>query len=176
MSNRDWEKELAMIDRQLASLSDEELAARKEQAASTGGASPGPKGVAPAARPQPAPASGVAAPGFPTSTAPGTGWRARLAVNGKLLVALAAGVGILFWPWGWRCGSDLVLFLAAVAGVTLAGIWAARSTWHHRAGKRHVLALLVVLWGITLAAWQVLPRAGLVVPRYVTVPAEWGCG
>ena len=157
-----------MIDRQLASISDEELTAQKEPAPPQG--APTAKGVAPAARPQAAPVATPAAP------APGTGWRARLAVNGKLLLAIVAGVGIVFWPWGWRCGSDLVVFMAAVAGVTLSGVWAARSTWHHRAGKRHVLALLVVLWGLTLTAWQVLPRAGLVVPNYMNVPAVWGCG
>ncbi|HEY0970610.1 MAG TPA: hypothetical protein VGE02_06505 [Gemmatimonadales bacterium] len=176
MSNRDWEKELAMIDRQLSSLSDEELAAQKD-AASPQGAPPAARAAAPAGRPSTASAAspGVA-PVAPVAPAPGTGWRARLAVNGKLLLALAAGVGIVFWPWGWRCGSDLVVFMAAVAGVTLSGIWAARSTWYHRAGKRHVLALLVVLWGLTLTAWQILPRAGLVVPNYMNVPAVWGCG
>ncbi len=186
MSDRDWEKELAMIDRQLASISDEELAARSEAAPATppAGDASRPKGAAPSTRPQATPVAvpgSVVRPGAPSQAgvggAPPAGWRARLAVNGKLLVALAAGVGILFWPWGWRCGSDLVVFMAAVAGVTLSGVWAARSTWHHRAGKRHALALLVVLWGITLAAWQILPRAGVVVPTpNLAVPSVWSCG
>ena len=155
-----------MIDKQLASISDEQLAATPEPAAAAPAAPAAPAALAgrPAA-PRSAPGA-AAAPAMvppPGAVAP-RGWRAHLALNGKLLLSLAAAVGIVFWPYGYRCGSDLAVYFGAVTGVTALGLWAARSTWFHRAGKRHVLALLVVGWGLGLAAWQVLPRAGYALP------------
>jgi hypothetical protein len=181
MSNRDWDKELAMIDKQLASISDEQLLATPEAAATPPRA--GAPTAAPVAPPSARPAAGPAAAGAaaaapalipPPGTAAPVGWRTRLALNGKLGLAVAASVGIVFWPYAYRCGADLAIYLAAVAGVTLLGLWAARSTWHHRAGKRHALALLVVGWGISLAAWQALPRMGHAMPT-MERPGIWAC-
>ena len=173
MSNRDWEKELAMIDRQLASLPDEKLVPKA-----------GPTPAGPAAAPAGAPrlAPGTAAPpivgGLPATIAPPRSWRSRVAVAGKLL--LAAGLAALatpgLWPYGWRCGSELIIYLAVAAAAVLAGLWAARASWRHRAGGAHALALLVTLWGLGLVAWQVLPRTGVFVPtERVAVPAVWAC-
>jgi hypothetical protein len=43
-------------------------------------------------------------------------------------------------------------------------------SWKQRSAAAHVLALLIVLWGIALAAERVLPRTG-----YAAARASWGC-
>ena len=180
-----------MIDRQLASLKDEQLLPAEPKGAPAGTPRPG---AAPAAVPTraPAPAGTVPRHGavgtagtvvIPADVPPRT-WRGRLAVGGKLLLATAAAVAAtpVVWPYGWRCGIELGVYLGLVAFVVLSGLWAARASWRHRAGFSHVLSLLLVLWGLGLGAWQVLPRARLislnmaVVPsERVAVPAVWAC-
>jgi hypothetical protein len=176
MTSRDWEKELAAIDKQLASISDDELVAP----------APAKPGAIPARAPSAAPPSSAARPAgqsaavtlpggmVATSTVPP--WRRRLAVGGKALLAVALGVvaapGI--WPYGWRCGSELAVYLVVVGAVVLSGLWAARSSWRHRSGLAHTLSLLLVLWGLGLTAWQVLPRTGLALPT-MDRPGIWAC-
>ncbi len=177
MATRDWDKELAMIDRQLAALSDENLEA---QAAAAATAPPRPAAAplqppaaraAAAAAPATLPASVTFVPGVQPRT-----WKSRAIVLGKLLLAAALGVAVspVIWPFEFRCGADLGLYLGGIAAATLAGVWAARSSWRHRAGFAHTASLLVVLWGLSLAAWVALPRVGLGLPdaQRITV---WQC-
>jgi hypothetical protein len=173
MSNRDWEKELAMIDRQLASISDEELA-KQDATAPTAPARPaaGTRAAPAAERPRPTAAGAAAGPTVVQVRSPSPG--SRVALYARLLGAVALGVGILFWPYGARCGLPLAGFLGATAVIALSGIWAAAATWRHRAGRSHVLALLVVAWGLGLDGWQVLPRVGLAIPT-MDRPAIWAC-
>jgi hypothetical protein len=127
------------------------------------------------------PAPAVGAPALPASVTfvhgvqPRT-WKSRAIVLGKLLLAgaLAAAVSPLVWPFDFRCGPDLGLYLGGIAAATLAGVWAARSSWRHRAGLAHTASLLLVLWGLSLAAWLALPRVGLGLPdaQRITV---WQC-
>jgi hypothetical protein len=176
MTSRDWDKELAAIDKQLASISDDELVAPAPgKPGAIPSRAPAAAGPAAASRPagQPAavtlPAGMVATPAVPA-------WRRRLAVGGKGLLALALGVvaapGI--WPYGWRCGAELAIYLVVVGAVVLSGLWAARSSWRHRSGLAHTLSLLLVLWGLGLTAWQVLPRSGLALPT-MDRPGIWAC-
>jgi hypothetical protein len=58
----------------------------------------------------------------------------------------------------------------AVAMVVIAGVWGARLTWATRLGIAHTVALAIVLWGITLAAEETLPRIG-----YAKAEAVWWC-
>src|SRR5688500_12945729 len=118
MSSRDWEKALAMIARQLAKLPDEKLA--PEPAAPTPGAPP----VRPAAASPGAPPVG----GMPATISPPRTWRTRATVAGRLLLAagLAAAATPGLWPYGWRCGSELVIYLAVAVAAVLTGLWAAR--------------------------------------------------
>lgn len=147
---RNWDKELAKIDKQMSSLSDDELAART---AAPAGKSPG---RAPVSDPGPAPA------GAPS--------RAGVVLRVGLAVALA--IGVHFWPYGRQCGLGLSGYLASVTVVGAAGTWAAVATWRARSARAHMLALLVVTWGIALAAVEVLPRIG-----YAKDPARvaWLC-
>lgn len=147
MSGRDWDKELKKIDKHLSSISDDELLSRTATPAA--GVS---KGRTPAV-------ASEASPGAPSP----------LGVAIRVGLALALSIGIMFWPYSARCGVGLAGYLASVAVVCAAGGWAAVSTWRARAGRAHLLALLVVTWGIALAAVEVLPRIG-----YAKDPARVG--
>ncbi len=142
----DWDAELKRIDKALESLSDEQLLP------APAAASPGQK-------------QAVAAERAATRT-----WPAFL----RLALATALGVGILFWPYATRCGAGLAGYLGAVAAVAIAGGWSAVWTWRHRTARAHVLSLLLVLWGLVLAAAEVLPRTGYAKPT-AAHPATWSC-
>jgi hypothetical protein len=163
MSDRNWDAELAKIDKQLSSISDEKLLA--DQRAAAAPAVPG--GARPAATA--APAGGVK--GIPIVNVRGErAWASWL----KVLVAVAAAVSLMFWPWPARCGTPLVGFTAATMGVTLLGVWSALGTWRHRLGLAHAASLLVIVWGLVLGAREVLPRVGYAIPT-VDRPAGWTC-
>ena len=78
----------------------------------------------------------------------------------RLLLSVALGVGIYFWPYDARCGFALLGYLAAVGVVTASGVWSAVWTWRHRSARGHTLSLLLILWGVILGAMEVLPRVG----------------
>lgn len=146
MANKDWDKELAKIDKQLESVSDEQL--------------------------------------FPKSAAKTTAERqeivekqsrtSTLGVMMRLLLAVALGVGMFFWPYQARCGFGLLGYLIAVVVVMGAGLWSAVWAWRHRAGKAHVLSLLITLWGAILGAQELLPRVGYAKPT-LDHPSAWEC-
>ena len=147
MSDRDWGKELSKIDKQLESISDEALFPTKT--AKT-----------------------------PAAKAEATAKQSRTASLGvvlRLLLATALGVGILFWPYEARCGIGLAGYLFAVSGVVLGGVWSAVWSWRHRSGRAHVLSLLLALWGIVLAAQEILPRVGYANPAVAGKPVTWTC-
>lgn len=129
---RDWDKELAKIDKQLESMADETLL--PTSAAST------PEGKAQ-----------IRAEQTRTRT---------LGVLLRLLLAVGLGVGILFWPYDHRCGLALAGYLASVGVVIGSGVWSAIWSWRHRSARAHLLSLAIVLWGLVLGAVEILPRAG----------------
>ena len=144
---RDWDKELAEIDKVIA----------KQPIG-------GPKPAAPgAAAGLPAPRAAAAPPVARGRDALG-GW-----VRVLLGVAVAAGVAVA-WPYRHNCGIPLYGYLAASAGVFLAGLWGAVAGWKRRMGLAHVIALLVTLTGAVLVAKAVLDRSG-----YPKVPSTWSC-
>lgn len=146
MPDRDWNRELAKIDKQLESVADEQL--------------------------------------FPKSAAKTTPERqeivekqsrtSTLGVMMRLLLAVALGVGMLFWPYEARCGLGLLGYLAAVGVLVTAGIWSAVWAWRHRAGKAHLLSLLIAVWGTILGAQELLPRVGYAKPT-LDHPSVWQC-
>jgi Flp pilus assembly protein TadB len=146
MIDRNWEKELAKIDKQLESVSDEQL--------------------------------------FPKSAAKTTPERQEIAekqsrtstlgVLMRLLLTVALGIGMIFWPYQARCGFGLLAYLFAVIVVIGAGGWSAVWAWRHRAGKAHVLSLLIMLWGAILGAQELLPRTGYAKPT-LAHPGVWQC-
>lgn len=139
-----WDKELARIDRQLESVSDEALLPTKDA-------------------PSPAAKTAARETQHKTST---------LGVMLRLVLAVALGVGILFWPYDARCGIGLAGYLGAVTAIVGAGIWTSVWSWRHRAARAHVLSLLIILWGGVLAAIEVLPRVGYAKD---VARVEWMC-
>jgi len=86
------------------------------------------------------------------------------------LLGVVVGAAVPFWPYERNCGWWLGLYVTVVAVVLLVALRAVAVTWRHRVGAAHVLALLTLLWGLTLGGEVVLPRVG-----YATVSARWRC-
>ncbi|HEY2850308.1 MAG TPA: hypothetical protein VGI97_10545 [Gemmatimonadaceae bacterium] len=146
MTERDWDAEMRKIDKQIASL--------PAQAATP----------ARAAAPQPSTAP----------VAPARSETTTLGVMARLGLACVLGVAIMFWPYGAKCGFGLAGYLAAVSTLVVAGVWASVWSWKHRAAKAHAVSLVLVTWGLVLAAADVLPRVGYAKPT-ATHPANWVC-
>jgi cation transport ATPase len=146
MVDRNWEKELAKIDKHLESVADEQLF---------------PKDAAKTTSQQQA----VVEKRSRTST---------LGVMMRLLLAVALGIGMIFWPYQARCGLGLLGYLLAVIVLIAAGTWSAVWAWRHRAGKAHVLSLLIMVWGTILGAQEILPRLGYAKPT-LDHPSAWEC-
>jgi len=143
---KDWDREMAKIDKQLESISDEALLPAK-------------------GAPTPAAKAEIVAKQKSTST---------VGVMLRLLLAVMLGVAMIFWPYSARCGIGLFAYLGAVGVVMAAGIWTSVWTWRHRSARGHLLSLLLVLWGGVLGAIEVLPRIGYSTPS-AQHPAEWLC-
>lgn len=151
MSERDWDKELAKIDKQLESVSDAQLFPDK------------PKPGAPA----PGGGGGVAvSPKVAADRAAVRSWPAIL----RLTLSVLLGVGIMFWPYENRCGVGLTGYLIAVAAVVGSGVWSAVWTWRHNAARAHILSILLIAWGVMLGAAEILPRVG-----YAKEVLTWSC-
>ena len=157
--DRDWDKELAKIDKQLASLPDEALLPAPPAASAKGQAAGGKA---------PAKAAAAASPSRPAGEP--KAWTMYL----RLTLSVALGVGMMFWPYEARCGLGLAAYLGAVGVVITSGVWSAVWTWRHRAARAHTLSMLIVLWGLVLGSMEVLPRVGYAKPD-VQHPANWAC-
>lgn len=183
MADRDWERELADIDRRLAGIPD---------APAPPPATPAPRGraVPPAApgqrSPTPAPVPHVPAPQAPQApraqrslgtpaAAPGRrAWRVQLALLLRLAVGAAVVAALIYWPYAAACGAGLAVYLALVGALGLAGVATATSAWRHRAPFVHVLGLAMMVAAAVLGAREVLPRVGYAIPT-MERPAAWSC-
>jgi hypothetical protein len=141
---RDWDKELADIDKVIAKM--------PSQGAAPAGSAPA---ALPAGRPVPALGGG--------KLAVFTTWV-------RVALGIALAVGITQWPYASACGLNLMVYLGAIGVVVVAGLWSSISSWRRRLGLAHTLSLLVLLWGLVLAAREVLPRAG-----YAKHVRTWSC-
>ena len=162
---RDWDAEMAKIDKQIEATAHLDPRLTPPRSA---GALPAPAAVERRSPDRLGTKAATAAP-------PVHGTRSgRALAVARVVLSVALGVGILFWPYADRCGFGLAAYLGAVGVVVLGGVWSAVWTWRHRTPKSHVLALGLVLWGLVLAAAQVLPRTGYARPD-ATHPALWSC-
>jgi len=93
-----------------------------------------------------------------------------LALWARVLLGATLGVVMTQWPYLLSCDLPLLGYLGAVTMVILAGSWLAFASWRLRSGPAHILSLILVYWGIVLAAEQVLPRIG-----YAADGASWRC-
>jgi hypothetical protein len=145
--SRDWDKEMAEIDKIIA----------KQPA----GGAPGPKATSPTAVQRSAP---EAAPVARSGRAMLTTW-----LKVSLGVIVAAGVA-LAWPYAHACGLPLYGYVAAAAGVFLAGLWGVVASWTRRMAAAHLIALLVTLTGALLLGKTILDRS-----NYPKQPSTWTC-
>lgn len=130
---RDWDKELADIDKVIART--------------------------PATGPAPVPAP-VGKGGSPALAAPPRTRKAALGTWLQVLLGGVLAVAMTQWPYAHACGVKLFLYLGAAGVVVLAGLWGAGSSWRRRMGLAHTVALIVTLWGLVTVAREVLPRIG----------------
>ena len=145
MSGKDWDSELKKIDRMLEGASDEALLPAKNA-------------------PTPAARAEAVAKQKGTST---------LGVMARLVLAVALGIGMLFWPYDAKCGLGLAGYIAATGVVVGAGVWSSIWTWRHRSARGHILSLLLILWGGVLGAIEILPRVGYAKPD--AARPGWSC-
>jgi hypothetical protein len=127
---RDWDKELADIDRVMEKQGPPTPAGRALPAAG------------PSVSPVPVAKRSVALTWFWTS------------------LALALAIALPLWPYERSCGLRLGFFLGATAITLLAGFLGGLASWAHRRGFAHLLSLLVLVWALVVAASEVLPRIG----------------
>jgi hypothetical protein len=78
----------------------------------------------------------------------------------RALLATGLAVAVSQWPYAMECGWTLYLFMGVIGAVMIAGGWASVWSWRVRIAPAHLLSLIVVYWGIVLAAEQILPRIG----------------
>ena len=143
---KNWDQELAKIDKQLEAMADETLL----------------------------PSGAAASPEAKAEIKAKQGATRTLGVLTRLTLAVALGVGMLFWPYDARCGFGLAAYLTSVVVVAGSGVWSAVWSWRHRAPRAHLLSLLIVLWGLTLGAVEILPRTGYARPD-PDRPTTWLC-
>ena len=143
---RDWDKELAEIDKVMARM--------------------------PAAAPQKSPAGAPqTAPADAPRRVPAAA--SRFGVLGtwlRVLLGAALAIGITQWPYPTACGVNLAVYGTVILLVILAGAWSAVSSWRRQLGMAHVIAIVVLIWGLVLAAREILPRVG-----YASEARSWSC-
>jgi hypothetical protein len=88
----------------------------------------------------------------------------------RVLLGLGLGIMMVGWPYSTACGLPLLWYASAIVTVSLAGVWAATAAWRFRSGLAHLIALILVLYGIALGTAEVLPRTG-----YAVDQATWVC-
>ena len=128
---RDWDKELAEVDKLLAKL---------PNADPTLG-----RGALAARAAQPA-----------VAARSGGGFSAWLWSG----LAVALAVGMALWPYPHACGLQLIYYAGGVVMLVVAGIWGAVASWMRRSAVGHLLSLASVVWGFALVTAIVLPRIG----------------
>jgi hypothetical protein len=132
---RDWDKELAEVDKLLAKL--------------------------PNADPTLGRGAGVRAPqAAPPAVPGGSAFGAWVRVG----LAVTLAIGMALWPYAHDCGLQLAYYSGGVVMLIVAGVWGAASSWGRRSATGHVLSLGALFWGLALAAAVILPRAGYAQP------------
>ena len=163
MPDRDWEKELADIDRRLGSVPADDDAPPPATAPAKGRALPA---VVPTAR------ASTAAPA--TTPVARRHWKATAGLLMRLLVTAALLACVVIWPYETRCGPWLAGYLTTIGITALAALWTSIAAWRHRGAVVHVLSLAVLLTTGVYAGLEVLPRVGYAMPNPAH-PAMWAC-
>ena len=148
---RDWDKEMAEIDKIIAS--------GKAPVAAGAPAVPAREGQSRGPAPVVQGAAGTV-----------TRHRDKLGVWIRAVVGIGGAVALQLWPYGKSCGTMLYLYLLSTLAVIVVGAWTMRGAWTHRRGVAHIGGLLVLLAGLGFAALEILQRTG-----YAAVRLGWTC-
>lgn len=149
---RDWDKELAEVDRLLAKL---------PHADPTLG-----RGPAPGAHKPGTPAAAQALQhARETAGAP-----KPLAVWIRVGLASLVGLAMTQWPYSHVCGLKEMFYLIGAGAVVASSVWGAWGAWRRRIGLAHGLSIGLLVWGLALVTFEVLPRIG-----YAAKAATWFC-
>jgi hypothetical protein len=119
--------------------------------------------------PSPPPPVRRPAPSGPRAPAPREG-RPPLGVWAQVAGGVVLGGALTQWPYVAACGWGLLGYAAAVVALLIVGGWCAMESWRSRLGAAHVVSLVLVFWGVALAAEVLLPRIG-----YAADEATWRC-
>jgi hypothetical protein len=152
---RDWDKELAEVDRLLAKLPHADPTLGRGQ-------------VQPLKPGSPAAAHGAHAPagrGPIASAEPSTA-----AVWIRVGLGLLAALAMTQWPYTHVCGLKSMIYLVGAGAVLAAGVWGAWGSWRKRMGWAHGLSLGVLVAGLAFVTFEVLPKVG-----YAAKAATWFC-
>jgi len=140
---RDWDKELAEVDRLLAKLphADPTLGRGHPQTHKPGSPVPthGPQGHI---------AGGAAS--TPSATA----------VWIRVALATLVGLAMTQWPYSHACGINLFFYMIGAGAVVAGSIWSLFGTWRRRMALTHGLSIGLLVWGMTLLTSQVFQRVG----------------
>ena len=187
MSDRDWDRELADLDRRLAAVPDAPATPARHPREGGDGAAALPPGTLVT------PDTGVAIPppksaGAAVRTDARTegrslgarvprerrSWRAQLALLFRVVLGVAAVAALVYWPYPATCGTGLGYYLALVAVLGVVGLATSTAAWRHRAAFVHLLGLAMLTGAVVLGAREVLPKVGYAVPS-LAHPAAWTC-
>ena len=192
MSDRDWDRELADIDRRLAAVPTPPTRPPQGGAAAPPSVSRSEPGAGRAEALPPGtlvtPDTGLPVPPPQIGTSGRAGGRsvgtparrerrsrrAQLALLFRVLLGVAAVAALVYWPYPARCGPALAYYLALVAALGLVGVTTATSAWRHRAAFVHLLGLAMLTGAAVLGAREVLPKVGYAIPT-LAHPATWIC-
>ncbi len=140
---RDWDKELAEVDRLLAKLPHADPTLGRGQPPSHKPGLQGPTHTPPGHGP-----GGAASP--PSATA----------VWIRVALATLVGLAMTQWPYSHACGLKLLFYMIGAGAVVAGSIWSLFGTWRRRMGLTHGLSIGLLVWGMSLLTSQVLPRVG----------------
>lgn len=92
----------------------------------------------------------------------------------RVLLVVALGVAMWYWPYARACGVGLYAYVGAAGLIAVSALWAATTSWASRMATAHVVAMVMLIGALTLLAANILPRAG-----YITITgtsaAAWRC-
>jgi hypothetical protein len=99
---------------------------------------------------------------------------ASFGVYFRLTLVSCLAVSLVCWPYDVTCGAMLTGYLAAVIVLVVGGVWTAIATFTYQMPVRHLVALMMILWGMALGAGELLPRIGYANPAPGRA-TTWSC-